>query len=46
MHILQIFKVYYIHLGAHGNIVGWGTMLRAGRSPFRVLDEVDFFQIT
>jgi hypothetical protein len=26
------------------NVVGWGTMLQAGRSPFRVPDEVDFFK--
>jgi hypothetical protein len=27
--------------GARGSIVGWGTMLQAGRSPVRVPDEVD-----
>jgi hypothetical protein len=27
---------------ARGSIVGWGTMLQAGRSPIRVPDEVDF----
>jgi hypothetical protein len=26
-------------------MVGWGTMLQAGRSPVRVLDEVDFFSL-
>jgi hypothetical protein len=31
--------------GAHGSIVGWGTLLQAGRSPVRVLDEVDFFNL-
>jgi hypothetical protein len=25
------------------SVVGWGTMLRAGRSPVQVPDEVDFF---
>jgi hypothetical protein len=30
---------------AHGSVVGWGTMLQAGRSPVRVLDEVDFFNL-
>jgi hypothetical protein len=29
--------------GARGSVVGWGTMLQAGRSPVRVLGEVDFF---
>jgi hypothetical protein len=29
--------------GACGSVVGWGTMLQAGRSPVRVLDVVDFF---
>jgi hypothetical protein len=29
--------------GARGSVVGWGTMLQAGRSPVRVPDEVDFF---
>jgi hypothetical protein len=24
-----------------GSVVGWGTMLQAGRSPVRVPDEVD-----
>jgi hypothetical protein len=28
--------------GARGSVVGWGTMLQAGRSPVRVSDEVDF----
>jgi hypothetical protein len=31
--------------GACGSVVGWGTMLQAGRSPVRVLDEVDFFNL-
>jgi hypothetical protein len=26
-----------------GSVVGWGTMLQAGRSPVRVSEEVDFF---
>jgi hypothetical protein len=29
--------------GARGSIVGWGTMLQAGRSPVRVADELEFF---
>jgi hypothetical protein len=31
--------------GTCGSVVGWGTMLQAGRSPVRVLDEVDFFNL-
>jgi hypothetical protein len=29
-------------IAARGSIVGWGTMLQAGRSPVLVLDGVDF----
>jgi hypothetical protein len=38
---------YYIKSewrGARGSVVGWGTMLRTGRSPVQVPDKVDFFQ--
>jgi hypothetical protein len=28
-----------------GSVVGWGIMLQAGRSPVRVPDEVDFFNL-
>jgi hypothetical protein len=31
--------------GARGSVVGWGTMLQAGKSPIRVPDEVDFFNL-
>jgi hypothetical protein len=31
--------------GARENIVGWGTMLQAGKSPVRVPDGIDFFSI-
>jgi hypothetical protein len=31
--------------GARGSVFGWGTMLQAGRSPVRVPDEVDFFNL-
>jgi hypothetical protein len=31
--------------GARGSVVDWGTTLQAGRSPFRVLDEVDFLNL-
>jgi hypothetical protein len=30
-------------MGARGSVVGWGTMLQAGRSPVRAPDEVNFF---
>jgi hypothetical protein len=39
----QIMQLLYS--GARGSVVGWGTMLRAGRSPVRVSDEVDFFNL-
>jgi hypothetical protein len=32
-------------MGARGCVVGWGTMLQAGRSPVRVPDVVDFFNL-
>jgi hypothetical protein len=32
-------------MGARGSVVGRGTMLQAGRSPVRVPDEVDFFNL-
>jgi hypothetical protein len=31
--------------GARGSVVGWGTMLQDGRSPIRVPDEVDLFNL-
>jgi hypothetical protein len=31
--------------GARGIVVGSGTMLQAGRSPVRVPDEVEFFNL-
>jgi hypothetical protein len=31
--------------GARSSVVDWGTMLKAGRSPVRVPDEVDFFNL-
>jgi hypothetical protein len=31
--------------GARGSVVGLGTILQAGRSPVRVPDEVDFFNL-
>jgi hypothetical protein len=34
-----------LFFGSRGNVVGWGTMLRAGRSPVRIPDEVDFFNL-
>jgi hypothetical protein len=35
----------YNESGARGSVVGWGTMLQAVRSPVRVPDEVDFFNL-
>jgi hypothetical protein len=32
-------------MGARGSVVGWGTMLQAGRSPVQVPDEVDVFNV-
>jgi hypothetical protein len=34
---------YWVH--KRGSVVGWGTMLQAGRSPVRVPDEVDFLNL-
>jgi hypothetical protein len=31
--------------GTRDSVVGWDTMLQAGRSPVRIPDEVDFFPI-
>jgi hypothetical protein len=35
----------YIHSGVRGSVVGWGTMLQAGRLRDRIPDEVDFFNL-
>jgi hypothetical protein len=32
-------------MGVRDSVVGWGTMLQTGRSPVRVPDEVDFFNL-
>jgi hypothetical protein len=40
----NLFSLYVI-MGARGSVVGWGTMLQAGRSPVRVRDEVDLFSL-
>jgi hypothetical protein len=38
--------VYYsCYEGARGSVVGFGTMLQTERSPVRVPDEVDFFNL-
>jgi hypothetical protein len=39
------FQTDYTALGARGSVVGWGTMLQAWRSPVRIPDEVDFFNL-
>jgi hypothetical protein len=36
---------YPLEIAARGSVVGWGTMLQARRSPVRVSDEVDFFNL-
>jgi hypothetical protein len=43
-----LFEIYGHHSykqEARGSVVGWGTMLQAGRSPVRVPDDVDFFHL-
>jgi hypothetical protein len=35
----------YIFIGTRGSVVGWDTMLQPGRSPIRVPDELDFFNL-
>jgi hypothetical protein len=35
-----------MHHGARGSVVGLGTTLQAGRSPVRVPDEVNFFNLS
>jgi hypothetical protein len=40
-----ILLLYSLRIGARGSVVGWGTMLQAGRSPVRVSDEVDIFNL-
>jgi hypothetical protein len=35
----------YWVLGTRGSVVGWGTVLQAERSPVRVPDVVDFFNL-
>jgi hypothetical protein len=45
--INSVFKLFYYNniRGPRGSVVGWGTMLQAGRSPVRVPDEVYFFNL-
>jgi hypothetical protein len=40
--LLFNFCLLLLRLGARGSVVGWGTVLQAGRSPVRVQDEVNF----
>jgi hypothetical protein len=40
-----LYIFYMLMLRARGSIVGWGTMLQAGRSPVRVPVEVEFFNL-
>jgi hypothetical protein len=39
------FCYYFVHMGTHCSVVGWGTMLQAGRLLVRVPDKVDFFNL-
>jgi hypothetical protein len=43
--VMFIINLGYLSHGARGIVVGWGTMLQDGRSPVRVSDEVDFFNL-
>jgi hypothetical protein len=43
--VTPISNPYPVYRGARGSVVGWGTVLQAGRSPVRVPDEVDFFSL-
>jgi hypothetical protein len=40
----NVYNKKYIYK-SHCSIVGWGIVLQAGRSPVRVLCEVDFFNL-
>jgi hypothetical protein len=42
-HIDPLQSLVYNVSGARGSVVGWGTMLQAGRSSVWVPDEADFF---
>jgi hypothetical protein len=42
---VYIYTILLLVRGARGSVLGWGTMLQAGRSPVRVPDEVDFFNL-
>jgi hypothetical protein len=36
---------FIVLLSTRGSVFGWGTMPQVGRSPFRIPDEVDFFNL-
>jgi hypothetical protein len=36
----------YPKKGARGSVAGWDTVLQAGKWPFRVPNEVDYFQFS
>jgi hypothetical protein len=40
-----LFGLYLTGCGARGSVVGWGSMLQGGRSPVRIPDEVDIFNL-
>jgi hypothetical protein len=46
-YLVCVFSFFFllVFTGAHGSVVGSRTMLQAGRSPVRVQDEADFFNL-
>jgi hypothetical protein len=44
--IVVIFIPLHVYIGARGSVVGWGTMLQAGKSQDRVPMRWIFFQFT
>jgi hypothetical protein len=42
---LRFLFVLLFCMGARGSVVGWGTMLQGGRSPVRIPDYVDVFNL-
>jgi hypothetical protein len=43
--VLEFIFICLPSIWARGSVVGWGTMLKAGRSPVRVPDDLDFFNL-
>jgi hypothetical protein len=42
-HHVEYPELFETEGGVRSSVIGWGTMLQAGRSPVRVADEVDCF---